>query len=818
MTLFGAAAAAQAENAPSVQELETVAALDAYVKERLDGWLLSEEVSDDEVLELLERYATLAAEGTAEAPGRLWLVQWSHGKRLLLAGDGAGAFEVFEQVRRHAAEKTRENAAFAPYLWYIFEDQAALVQSGLGDVSFEELAEQCYAVFPADDPAHPVLLQILVDERVRRERFSEAHELLGDARERYTTAEEQPVEIVAYLTAYVHLAEGRPHLAVGLAQSAFDFFWARPEAGSPPAPSPFAQPSLEVLVDAWTSLGAHAQVVATLGACLEDHGGLLEGLDTSRLRLALAVSLLEEGEPEEAGRIMEGLCAQPELPDALFVQAKSRLADLALRARDPKGALEHIEEALPRRVESELTIEELALPLALGMRALRRSGDPTAGLGRFLPELRERFEQLLQLWQSQDLVDGGLGLLCHVAERTAISEVLIGVGQTQGAAAAFEVLVRVEATSTLARRLGGGTSDLAGVRVAMLRDGGGVVDFFYDDDVLHVFAVGKEALAYETVEEVAGLSQACSRYQGLVARPPGALDPGERRARWLREGQRLAQLLYPAPIRAALSQWSRVCLVSTEILGGSFALATLPVLTDAPLGVDRAVTYLPSISAGLALARLPDDGEYELDLVFLTNAKETSGTRLLSMSDPEQAALLQPFAAKRVLTLTEQQANLPQLQAAVPRTKVLHMFAHGVYESGRPVPASVAIASSEAHDGALGADELLALDPLPPLVILSVCGAASGPPRLGGEGSSDLRGVCLRAGARNLIAATGEVNQVATHRLMVYVHRALANGDDPARALQAAWAELRHVEGGRFDDPYYFGQIQVMGLAERALF
>ena len=816
---------AQEGSAPTVeeltaQELASFEPLDAFVGRHLDGWLLEASVPDDDVELLLALYQDVERRRPGSRPQRRWLVRWSYGKRLLARGDADGAAACFERVLDRAVALTAEDPSYGTYLWRAFEDLAPLALAGRGAQSFDEVAGACFAAMPAARQEHPWLLQIVVDERVRASDFATAHELLEAARDDYASTGVHPAQILDYLQAYAHLAEGRPVLAQPLAQRAFDFFWE--EAAE--RPTAFALPALEVLVDVWSSLGAHALVVDRLPRYLQDDRGRWNGLDTSRLQLALAISRIEEDELDAADALLGALCRRADVPDAVRAQAHSRLADLALRAGSPERAMENVERSLAARREGELTTEELALPLALGLRATRRAGRASDGLERFLPELERRFEEVLSQWSRQPLIEGGLGLLRHTSERTLVSELLLGISSMRGAAAAFEALVRVEATSTLARHLGGQATTVEEVRRALVPADGGLIDFFFDEDVLHVFAVDRDRVVHETVEERRGLSERIARYQGFLLRAPAPDEREARLERWRALSEPLAQELFPGAVRTLLTQWRDVRLVSSEILGAQLSLASLPVVSSAPLGVERAVSALPSIPVGLAVAgRTGIEGGadgYAADLVLLTNAsRETPDSPpFLRMSEGQIQALTDAFDADRVRLLTEANADLPRLRAAVADARMLHVFEHGIALADGPVRTAALVTPSADHDGVLDAEDLLGLAPLPPLVVLSVCGATRGLARVGDPGAADLRGASLRAGARTVFAATGDVNQLATQRLMVHVHRALAAGRSPARALQDARKALASEDGGRFRDPYYTCLIQVLGRAHAPLF
>ena len=116
---------------------------------------------------------------------------------------------------------------------------------------------------------------------------------------------------------------------------------------------------------------------------------------------------------------------------------------------------------------------------------------------------------------------------------------------------------------------------------------------------------------------------------------------------------------------------------------------------------------------------------------------------------------------------------------------IVHFVAHGAYRSEHERGAALV----------LGPDEFLLADDverlaLGGLVILSSCGSAQGPPRVGDDELTHLGGSFLRAGARAVILARARVEYGATQRLMETLYARLAEGASPAEALRAGRVAL----------------------------
>ena len=96
------------------------------------------------------------------------------------------------------------------------------------------------------------------------------------------------------------------------------------------------------------------------------------------------------------------------------------------------------------------------------------------------------------------------------------------------------------------------------------------------------------------------------------------------------------------------------------------------------------------------------------------------------------------------------------------------------------------IVDGELRDaGIVGAAELVGI-PLPPLVIVTACGAGRGPQRWGEDLGSGLAGPLLAAGAQAVVIASGPLEYKAALALSETFHGALVDGASPAEALRRA--------------------------------
>ncbi|MFO7249631.1 MAG: CHAT domain-containing protein [Actinomycetes bacterium] len=235
-----------------------------------------------------------------------------------------------------------------------------------------------------------------------------------------------------------------------------------------------------------------------------------------------------------------------------------------------------------------------------------------------------------------------------------------------------------------------------------------------------------------------------------------------------REAAALAALLL-GPLAADLAR-GPVVIVPTG------ALHTLPWPVLPPLR-GRPVCVAPSAAAWLSAATAVPPGPAGRGTVVAVAGPG------LAHAEAEVAAVLgaHPGAARVP-------ARSGAVLAALAAADVAHLAAHGMFCAHSPLLSSIAL-----DDGPLLAYDLLRLDRVPGLVVLSACdsGLAHAP----ADGAPlGLAGTFLDRGAACVVAGLVPVRDEDAHALMTAFHRLLAAGAAPAAALAAA-AEATGVAG-----------------------
>ncbi|MCE9592664.1 MAG: CHAT domain-containing protein [Planctomycetes bacterium] len=458
----------------------------------------------------------------------------------------------------------------------------------------------------------------------------------------------------------------------------------------------------------------------------------------------------------------------------------------------------------------------------------RERHDPNEVLERHLVVLEASFRDFLAQWRATPMREGGVGFLYIEYRRKLLGELVSYLVTLHGDAGKIDALERIfeaQTCGTLGRRLTLAAAKVDDVRKRLVPSDGGILIFLPSGDVTHVFALDREHLDYDLVASAVELAAAVRARISLS--PPAdrsAAAAAKTRASLARAGRVCIDELLPAAVRARVAGWRSWLVVGAELLDG-VPLEVLSLDGKRLLGLDVALEYLPSVPLGMALAaRAPAPRRWTRSLAFVGAPRTTERSRAtwraatpFALSKAEVDGLLAPFGANalRCVDLDATRAALLGLDLA--DTAILHVLCHGIHDSKRERPAGLLLAETTDGLGEVWSSDL-ALGPkvVPPLVILSACGAGRGSARLGEDALNHLGGALLERGANCVLLARQEIELRAILALTGELHRRLAAGDPPAEALRAARVAL--AASDEFGDPFYFATLQAFGLGHARFF
>lgn len=648
------------------------------------------------------------------------------------------------------------------------------------------------------------LLLKRADLRRKQERWADAATDLAGAEAGLTDETPWLACEAAGMGAQLELAQGRLDLAAAALARARQALAATETLTGPDAAPTVALAAATELraVELDLTAGRLELVAARAPPHPQAPPALARTLDLAALQARAELALRTGAPLDEPRRDLAALLETGELPATQQLSGLQQLVELDLAAGDPQRAaasLEATRAELSRWDGPRAPLLEQAIAVVQASRLARQGAAGAPDLEAHLAALLATWDQLLDSWRAAPRVPGGLGFL-HLGGRRDVLVELISVAELArgpaGLELALDALVRAQALGDLARERRLPAPDLAMIRGRLVGPDGVILLVVPGIRAGHLLVLTADDLRRLDLPPGPALRPLVPRRDGRGGDPEG-----------------LAAALFPPALREDLAaaghvavwgaSWiGEVDLAALPLDGGrpagqALALAELPSL---PVGVDLAVGWpspRPAGPDGLCLLVAPDPGDA---------ARERWPDLVPLPGDEDLAARLgAPFgvdAPARPLDLV----GLQVTRSADAR--LLHLVCHGVFDAGRPIPAGLAFQPRGPEATIHFADDLsLTSTPYPPVVLLSACGAARGPRRLGDDGARHLGGAFLRGGASLVLLADGALPFRTTMEQMEALHGALADGLSPARALRRARQETGHSLG-----------LTWFGVAHRPLF
>lgn len=548
----------------------------------------------------------------------------------------------------------------------------------------------------------------------------------------------------------------------------------------------------------------------------------------AQLNLHLGTTLVEAARTEparwnaRARARLESALSVPELPANDRVEPELALCELELRAGDLEAARAHLDKAdlhlgqgsaratHPRYVTFKAAQAELSL-----------AAPSQAELAKLRDELAIILRGAVEQFAGLELRPGGYGFLNYEDKSALLSELLrLEMAVTPDAAGrerAVDHLLSLGAASSLGRKLGAQKTDLKGARRALLGNPrSALVLYLPGPDRSHAFFVDADRVEHFELKSKFVLET--ERYDAVkeLKKPPPQ-DAKTKRA-LLATGQ-LAKDLLPSGLQACLRGCSRVSIVGRDLLG-EVPFEALPLEDGQALGVAKAVSDLPSVAVGIALVeraraeRRPSPGAVPAALTLVG----LPSTATLSVRPADLEAMLAAWPPGARVLRTGKDATLAALKNLPDSTLVLQVFTHGKLDWEREEPATFLLQGDTEKEGLwCGAEELREVA-MPPLVLLTVCGADMVPRRRGDGGAAGFAGTFLASGTKTrcVLLSAYDIDTAAARELSRRLYFALLEGDDPAEALRKARTALAAESG--FEDPFYYGLLRVVGAGHEPLF
>jgi CHAT domain-containing protein len=222
----------------------------------------------------------------------------------------------------------------------------------------------------------------------------------------------------------------------------------------------------------------------------------------------------------------------------------------------------------------------------------------------------------------------------------------------------------------------------------------------------------------------------------------------------------------------------------TQYLGENYSLFTLPSASVLPFIQEKRKSEVHNVLAlGNPITELPDLQFAEQEAEFVASLY---GTQAWIGSDATESAV----------------------RAQVGDAGILHLAAHGEYNSNNPLFSTIYLASDSENDGRLEVHEIFGLDLTiaTDLVVLSACQTNIGAVSAGDE-VVGLNRAFIYAGTPSVIASLWNVDDAATALLMERFYTYLRAGMGKGEALRQTQIDVR----AQYPHPYYWASFVLTG-------
>lgn len=499
----------------------------------------------------------------------------------------------------------------------------------------------------------------------------------------------------------------------------------------------------------------------------------------------------------------------PALPAQRAISLRTRAGELLLQLERFTEARQGLE-ILGRQGNSKNRTYEQREAIASLWAKLVLDGDGGAEeLTVALEKVGQAWQGVLDAWRAQDVRDEGLAALWGSDRRELLAlwmALQLEVhGKDAGSLLALEGFLELQSLGTLARSMGCEQPSLDQVRTAIMGPGHGLLILVPGLSRVVVLLADSESVVAEVV------NKGESTYRGRIAKLNEAIEIGRlgvSNSKALDNARHeLAEIVFPSAIREQLRSWTSVSMVGTGALD-SFPYSYLPGLSDRPIGCELALTLLPSIPVGVWMTQqaLPAYAAGPSLSVVACPAPGAghAGIQDLPLDAVHRTLLLPGGLQIELRSWLGDDVSLEGFLATdFSQDRLVHLLLHGIPDADQANRAAFALPEGKQ----LTLPDLEGMR-LPPIVLVSACGANRAPLRKGDDGRNNLIGALQLAGAQMALAAHVEVDYQASLQLTERLLTHAASGVSVAEALRISRQELlADTETGTHPSEYFLADL-----------
>jgi CHAT domain-containing protein/tetratricopeptide (TPR) repeat protein len=332
---------------------------------------------------------------------------------------------------------------------------------------------------------------------------------------------------------------------------------------------------------------------------------------------------------------------------------------------------------------------------------------------------------------------------------------------------------------------------------ASLGAGDAIVEFFPEENGLHIFVITSDGVALRNTEDDA------KKIEGLIRLLRSKLTGGNINDSYKPMAEKLYAALM-APVEDLLGGKTNLILVPH---GALHYLPFNALISGGEFLIDKYVlTISPSASA----------------ISYILDKEKTRGHKLFALGDPVTVLPDLPAAMAEVQAISaafpgaaafykedamETRFDSPEAAGA----DIIHVASHGLFYPDKPMFSALALspAAAAGRDGFLQVHEIFGLNlKNANIVTLSACetGLAA---ITGGDDLVGLSRAFIYAGAPRVVVSLWTVSDVSTGELMKMFYAGMDGAAAPAAALRAAQLELK--SNPDFAHPFFWAPFQMIG-------
>jgi CHAT domain-containing protein/tetratricopeptide (TPR) repeat protein len=333
----------------------------------------------------------------------------------------------------------------------------------------------------------------------------------------------------------------------------------------------------------------------------------------------------------------------------------------------------------------------------------------------------------------------------------------------------------------------------------------GVIEYFVDDDRLHLLFLGHTELVHRTVGVGReSLARLVIKLRGLIT--AAGRGAGEAEGPLMELSETLYRLLL-GPFDELLDRCESVYILAHDIL------QQLPfsALTREGIYLCERVRVMHAPSGSILHTLLgasagPSGGAEATKLVAFVNTGSPIRSAELPYANQEALTLEQVLGGFQVFR--DERATVGRFLTEAPDSRVIHLACHAAFDPEHPLMSHLRLAANVAgkgDSGELAVHTILTVRLRAALVVLSGCGTGLSGLSSGNEFTGLVRAF-ITAGARSVIASQWDVSDLSTSLLIAHFYGAWGvERLAPAEALREAQRRLRTAT--KADLAGYWGRI-----------